>query len=266
MHSWWHPLTHSSTSTHAPSTHTHALPHSTHSTYYLYHTPTSTPCTPTQNMHTVVHPPTDKGTFNKTAAFSQYPHDSSFSCPVFSRRRMLLQPIIRSSQWGHLGPGDRPCVRLQLHPRHGVVGAHDIMAVHYLADWSPSVVNAAPIELYDQTHDGNERENDFDALAAANQAYNASMHDVVQHHLAMVTYQFHTLGPTPNPRPEPTKECKQAGGILGPKDSHACCPASCGKCGGKGCADLPGGKTACCSKEVEKKGDSCATNKAPCVV
>ena len=39
-----------------------------------------------------------------------------------------------------------------------------------------------------------------------------------------------------------------------------CCPASCGKCGGDGCESRPGGRTACCVKDVQKTAPPCATN------
>lgn len=126
-----------------------------------------------------------------------------------------------------------------------------------VADWSEGAVAVAPRELYDQTHDGGKRETDFDVLASSNQAYNTSMHDVVQKHLAMVTSQFHTLAPKPHPTPW---------GILGPPDKHVCCASECGTCRGKGCADRPGGKTECWASEITKKGDSCVSHKAPCVV
>ena len=223
---------------------------------------------------TAVHPPTDKGTFNKTAAFSQYPHDSTFSCPFFrdgacfaNHSSAAPTGVGWDAQTGPVSPSvSTPAMGFSVRTaswRFTIWLPWDASTSR--ADWSLSAVNAAPIELYDQTRDGDERENDFDALASANQAYNATMHDVVQHHLSMVTYQFHTLGPKPNPGPNPSQECEHAGGILA-KGGQACCAASCGKCGGKGCNDLPGGKTACCSKEVEKKGDSCLTHKAPCVV
>jgi hypothetical protein len=54
-----------------------------------------------------------------------------------------------------------------------------------------------------------------------------------------------------------------AGAIRGGWDYDSfdvCCPASCGKCGGDGCESRPGGRTACCVKDVQKTAPPCATN------
>ncbi len=75
-------------------------------------------------------------------------------------------------------------------------------------------------------------------------------------------------GPSPGPSPASVKACKDAGGILGSRASPytACCKAECGTCGGKGCAGRPGGKAACCAKEVLKAGRGCSrAQPAPCV-
>ena len=47
------------------------------------------------------------------------------------------------------------------------------------------------------------------------------------------------------------------------KLSHTYCV---GECGGKGCADHPGGKENCCTKEIEAAHKSCEDHKAPCVI
>jgi hypothetical protein len=71
--------------------------------------------------------------------------------------------------------------------------------------------------------------------------------------------------PSP-PSPSPPKgECADAGGILD-EDGMACCPKSCGACGGKGCKDLPGGKANCCATEIEGNGKDCSVSKPPCNV
>ncbi|MEM9071885.1 MAG: hypothetical protein AAGE52_25470 [Myxococcota bacterium] len=49
-------------------------------------------------------------------------------------------------------------------------------------------------------------------------------------------------------------------------DGDACCPASCGSCGGFGCAERPGGATNCCFFEVLFSGRSCAEFEPPCVL
>ena len=48
--------------------------------------------------------------------------------------------------------------------------------------------------------------------------------------------------------------------------SHgACCPPSCGRCGGTGCAARPGGRAACCTNDVIAANRSChvSTGKLP---
>ena len=46
----------------------------------------------------------------------------------------------------------------------------------------------------------------------------------------------------------------------------ACCAKSCGRCGGKSCSSLPGGKESCCGGEIAKSGRSCAEHDAPCAL
>ncbi|KAG5176350.1 hypothetical protein JKP88DRAFT_282713 [Tribonema minus] len=43
----------------------------------------------------------------------------------------------------------------------------------------------------------------------------------------------------------------------------ACCPASCGTCGGADCATKPGGPDSCCDNKVVRALDICETKKAP---
>ena len=74
--------------------------------------------------------------------------------------------------------------------------------------------------------------------------------------------------PPPAPDPEGSKitktACDQAGGILGEGDT-ACCPKTCGQCGGHDCAKAPGGKMDCCGKEVADHSPPCSSGgKAPC--
>lgn len=47
---------------------------------------------------------------------------------------------------------------------------------------------------------------------------------------------------------------------------QACCPASCGACGGEDCSQLPGGPDDCCMGRIVANGDSCLTTEAPCVI
>jgi hypothetical protein len=58
-------------------------------------------------------------------------------------------------------------------------------------------------------------------------------------------------------------ECDRAGGILD-KHAIACCPKSCGVCGGSDCGGHPGGDANCCSHKVAGNGRDCATKPAPC--
>lgn len=46
--------------------------------------------------------------------------------------------------------------------------------------------------------------------------------------------------------------CKN--GILNGK---ACCAKSCGRCGGEGCSNLPGGKEKCCSQAIKEQNELC---------
>ncbi|MBM4354462.1 MAG: hypothetical protein FJ109_11835 [Deltaproteobacteria bacterium] len=46
----------------------------------------------------------------------------------------------------------------------------------------------------------------------------------------------------------------------------ACCPASCGVCGGKGCGALPGGASNCCSSTILESGKKCSSKPPPCIL
>ena len=45
----------------------------------------------------------------------------------------------------------------------------------------------------------------------------------------------------------------------------ACCLASCGECGGRGCSSRSGGRDGCCTSAILNAGRSCLTNPPPCV-
>jgi hypothetical protein len=49
-------------------------------------------------------------------------------------------------------------------------------------------------------------------------------------------------------------------------EGGACCPASCGACGGANCNALPGGAALCCSKQIIATQRSCSEHAPPCVV
>eukprot|EP00903_Cladosiphon_okamuranus_P016927 g15603.t1 len=68
---------------------------------------------------------------------------------------------------------------------------------------------------------------------------------------------------TPEDENEPSSpfECD---GILSTLGQY-CCPATCGRCGGVGCSQLPGGEDNCCTSKIKERGDMCAvTGAAPC--
>eukprot|EP00928_Gymnodinium_smaydae_P007356 TRINITY_DN12653_c0_g3_i2.p1 TRINITY_DN12653_c0_g3~~TRINITY_DN12653_c0_g3_i2.p1 ORF type:complete len:1803 (-),score=176.54 TRINITY_DN12653_c0_g3_i2:449-5857(-) len=44
----------------------------------------------------------------------------------------------------------------------------------------------------------------------------------------------------------------------GLRSGQACCPKSCGSCGGQACAGFPGGASKCCSNTIVKSGPRCA--------
>ena len=45
---------------------------------------------------------------------------------------------------------------------------------------------------------------------------------------------------------------------------NICCPASCGSCGGSGCATLPGGGQSCCLSAVRDNSMDCSVSDPPC--
>jgi len=57
--------------------------------------------------------------------------------------------------------------------------------------------------------------------------------------------------------------CEAVGGILDP-NGLACCPSSCGACGGEGCASRTGGAGACCGDSVEAANKLCGH--PPCLM
>lgn len=49
------------------------------------------------------------------------------------------------------------------------------------------------------------------------------------------------------------------------QSSRACCPATCGQCGGPGCAELVGGGSDCCTQIILEEADLCSeSEQAPC--
>ncbi len=74
------------------------------------------------------------------------------------------------------------------------------------------------------------------------------------------------LEPEPELAPGPaTTTCSN--GIPGVPGGGVCCAASCGRCGGFGCGDFPGGSDNCCSSAIHDSGNLCSvTLSAPCIV
>eukprot|EP00976_Prorocentrum_cordatum_P096341 1190532-Prorocentrum_minimum.AAC.2 len=61
-------------------------------------------------------------------------------------------------------------------------------------------------------------------------------------------------------------ECKRVGGIPDFKNSHVCCAATCGRCGGENCQARPGGADACCGGRINSNRRMCSHGRAPCLV
>ena len=62
--------------------------------------------------------------------------------------------------------------------------------------------------------------------------------------------------------------CSGAGGIPGIESSNgeACCLASCGLCGGEGCAGA-GEDSDCCGSDIAQRGEACSVKgSAPCYI
>lgn len=111
--------------------------------------------------------------------------------------------------------------------------------------------------------------------AAQDQAVGA-VHAIAQQVGALEPSDYISVPPTPpppgpNPDPDPDPEgaiippaqCDRAAGILD-KKKVACCPKTCGTCGGHDCRDHPGGAANCCTKYVQAGKRVCATDPAPC--
>merc|ERR1719329_70251 len=43
----------------------------------------------------------------------------------------------------------------------------------------------------------------------------------------------------------------------GMRKGNVCCASQCGRCGGRGCANRPGGAGACCRRGIRKRGQRC---------
>lgn len=69
-------------------------------------------------------------------------------------------------------------------------------------------------------------------------------------------------GLVPAPQPNNDFFCTRLGGLVSGK---ACCPASCGSCGGDGCGARPGGQD-CCTAAVLDSKRFCTREDPPCII
>ena len=66
------------------------------------------------------------------------------------------------------------------------------------------------------------------------------------------------------PRVASESECP-AGSIASITGAAACCPARCGRCGGKNCHQLADGHQSCCAAYIQKVGRTCNGTNPPCI-
>ena len=66
------------------------------------------------------------------------------------------------------------------------------------------------------------------------------------------------------PRVASESECP-AGSIASITGHAACCPARCGRCGGKNCDQLADGRQSCCAAYIQKVGRTCDGTNPPCI-
>ena len=66
------------------------------------------------------------------------------------------------------------------------------------------------------------------------------------------------------PRVASESECP-AGSIASTTGVAACCPARCGRCGGKNCDQLADGPQSCCAAYIQKVGRTCNGTNPPCI-
>ena len=72
--------------------------------------------------------------------------------------------------------------------------------------------------------------------------------------------------PPPPPPPAPAPSSDENGCTSNLSRSGACCLASCGECGGRGCGNRSGGRNGCCTSAILDANRSCSNNPPPCVV
>ena len=132
----------------------------------------------------------------------------------------------------------------------------------YATDWSATPFH----ELYAHSTDTGA---DFDAMDVTNVAYSSDNSALVASYFNETRHFFRDVAPpVPGNGTSPNSaECTAKGGIMWPRPgSTACCPASCGECGGSDCGTRPGGKASCCGNDVQSNGRKCVTDPPPCNV
>ena len=223
---------------------------------------------------------TDKGTMDKSVAYSQFPHTDDWNCTFVRGGKCYSKPSAASSllvnanvaspqakgNWMGYAVRNESWRFVMWLPADKVSG---------IADWTATPL----LELYNYTVD--QMLVSYDDLDVVNLAYHAEFASSTAHLQSECTKFFRDVlppqplppspsppGPTPpSPGPAPSAQCTAAGGISGKgKNKDECCPKRCGKCGGTGCSNAPGGKENCCAQEVAKNGKDCRTSKAPCTV
>lgn len=75
-----------------------------------------------------------------------------------------------------------------------------------------------------------------------------------------VSMSVQTFSPVPTVSPTMEASSQEPSICAGPY----CCPASCGKCGGRGCSNRPGGREKCCSNTIKRSNRFCKFVGPPC--
>lgn len=207
----------------------------------------------------------EQGTRNKSLAFSQFPHKSDWGCKFFRDDKCYNSPsgdvsydVGKNTSSDYMGFSVRD---------------HEYRYTVWLpwdgeefADWDVKGLKLEELYAY-AGNDGS----DFDGMDTVNLAYDSAHVATAKAMFGLAREFFHDIAPPlppspgPSPGPSPSGQCTQAGGVSA-KDGIACCPKSCGLCGGSGCGSAPGGKENCCKGTVEGNGKDCKTQAAPCSV
>lgn len=76
--------------------------------------------------------------------------------------------------------------------------------------------------------------------------------ELVANHSTWLSTNISGAGTPPSPTPSRDPGCQD-----GIREHQYCCAKECGRCGGTGCNDLPGGGAACCSGNISAQNRSC---------